>query len=219
MKKPSKSWIITIISFILVIAGPLLNDVLAPYGIIITEKELEHFLYAFLGTGALGGGISLYKKKLQRKQDSADTSPNDIYYNDEEKAFKIKNKKNYWRTIPDKILGSDKSSKNSIPPLGPDGADYKTNFENGNTLQFGTKYLYVRMVGAKSYVTGALMNSTKELLLTDQSDKNDEYGIELIKFMLMDTTGQPLPRGTYYLTIRADRQINSGYTEIQWEIV
>ena len=66
--KMTKSWKLTLISFVVVMAMPVVNGPLAEYGITITEQELQHFLFVFFGVSAAGGGMSMYKKREDRKK-------------------------------------------------------------------------------------------------------------------------------------------------------
>ena len=65
----NKSWGITLTAFILAILAPVLDGPLADYGIIISEKDVEHFLYLMFGIGATGvaakGGKKLIEKKVE----------------------------------------------------------------------------------------------------------------------------------------------------------
>ena len=70
MKNPvSKSWAVTLVAFIMAVAAPIMDGPLADYGIDITEKDLEHFLYLMLGVGATGVAAGGTKKVMEIKKE------------------------------------------------------------------------------------------------------------------------------------------------------
>ena len=90
LKSLSKSWKLTIITLILVVAAPVLNDVLAPYGIIITEAELNHYLMIFFGVSGAGIGASAFKRHTAAKKNNKPPFENkegDLRYDSDSKKF------------------------------------------------------------------------------------------------------------------------------------
>ena len=73
MLKTTKSWKLTLISFLLAAGVPFVNDALVPYGIIITESEANYFLMMLFGISATGAGVSINKKINERKMKEAET--------------------------------------------------------------------------------------------------------------------------------------------------
>ena len=69
----SKSWGVTLTAFILAILAPVLDGPAADYGIDISEKDVEHFLYLMFGIGATGVAAKGGKKLIEKK-----TIPNPI---------------------------------------------------------------------------------------------------------------------------------------------
>ena len=67
MLKMTKSWAVTVTAFIVAIAAPIADGPLAEYGIIISEKDIEHFLYLMFGIGATGVAAKGGKKLIERK--------------------------------------------------------------------------------------------------------------------------------------------------------
>ena len=66
--KMGKSWAVTLVAFIVAISAPILDGPLANYGIDISEKDLEHFLYLMLGIGATGAAAGGAKKVVEAKK-------------------------------------------------------------------------------------------------------------------------------------------------------
>ena len=89
--KMTKSWKLTLISFIVVMAMPVVNGPLGEFGIVITEQELQHFLFVFFGVSAAGGGMSAYKKRVENKKPNVvverQPQKSDVNNNAWEKAF------------------------------------------------------------------------------------------------------------------------------------
>ena len=68
--KITKSWIITISSFIFAIAAPPLADA----GILISEDQITHYMMMFFGVSGIGAGMSV-KKEIQKKREAAAPPP------------------------------------------------------------------------------------------------------------------------------------------------
>ena len=228
MMKMTKSWKLTLISFIVVMAMPVINGPLVDYGIVITEQELQHFLFVFFGVSAAGGGMSMYKKRVNSKKPNTvvhvdpqgyvvetPTPKSDVNDNAWKKAFEESAVEGVKTTrsvnIPDEspsttvtIPDPKQVKATSIPELGPVGETYQTNFVKdplvGNVLSYGAPYLFARMAGARSYVTGLLRDEGGRIIQVEQS----KPGEEIIRFELKNRLGQRLPRGTYNLQVQAD---------------
>ena len=217
MMKMTKSWKLTLISFIVVMAMPVINGPLVEYGIVITEQELQHFLFVFFGVSAAGGGMSMYKKRVNSKK------PNTVVHVDPQgyvvETPTPKSSETITVEIPQRrivntedgtpsetvtIPDSKTVKATSIPELGPVGETYQTNFVKdpsvGNVLSYGAPYLFARMAGARSYVTGLLRDEGGRIIQIEQSNP----GEEIIRFELKNRLGQRLPRGTYNLQVQAD---------------
>ena len=67
MTRMTKSWAVTLVAFIMAIAAPIADGPLADYGIIISEKDIEHFLYLMFGIGATGVAAKGGKKLIEKK--------------------------------------------------------------------------------------------------------------------------------------------------------
>ena len=63
--KLTKSWVVTFFAAFIVFAVPFANDLLTPYGIHVTEDEMNHILYAFFGVSAAGAGNAIHKRKTK----------------------------------------------------------------------------------------------------------------------------------------------------------
>ena len=66
----------------------------------------------------------------------------------------------------------------SIPELGPMDSIYQTNFvkdpQVGNVLLYGQPYLFARMTGARSYVTGMLRDLSGKVIQLEQAVPGEE---------------------------------------------
>ena len=227
--KMTKSWKLTLISFIVVMAMPVVNGPLAEYGIAITEQELQHFLFVFLGVSATGGGLSVYKKHEDRKKfDTMVKVDPQAYITpkvEDEPVPIVKTPTIKTPTVETPIIETPIietpiietpiietpiietpiiETPTSTPELGPVGSAYQTNFvkdpQIGNVLQYGEPYLFARMAGARSYVTGLLRDSTGKVIQIEQSIP----GEDIIRMELKNKQGQPLLRGIYSLQVQAD---------------
>ena len=240
----TKSWKLTLISFIVVMAMPVVNGPLAEYGIAITEQELQHFLFVFLGVSATGGGLSVYKKHEDRKKfDTMVKVDPQAYITpkvEDEPVPIVKTPTIKTPTVEIPIIETPIietpiietpiietpiietpiietpiietpiietpiiETPTSTPELGPVGSAYQTNFvkdpQIGNVLQYGEPYLFARMAGARSYVTGLLRDSTGKVIQIEQSVP----GEDIIRMELKNKQGQPLLRGIYSLQVQAD---------------
>ena len=192
--KMTKSWSLTVVMFILVTLLPFANDHLSAYGIVITEEELNHFLYALFGVGAIGGGLSINKKLQDRKK--------------EEKVIQS------HTPAPASMANIEPTVKKPSVQHAVDDVNwsgtgwYQTNFrkdnERGNSLNFGDSFLWVKIPSAELYVAGGIYKDGLPLAI-GQSSRSDEDGdISTIRFNLFKPNGEPLPRGRYILQITVD---------------
>ena len=214
--KMTKSWKLTLISFIVVMSMPVVNGPLGEYGIVITEQELQHFLFVFFGVSAAGGGMSMYKKRVgSKKSDTVEAPTFSITTPDEISPTQtvtvppvptqtvtasipeLEPAETVTAPIPEIVKAT------SIPELGPADSIYQTNFRKepqiGNVLSYGEPYLFARRVGARSYVTGILRDSSGKIIQIRQSVP----GGEIIKFVLKDKQGS-FERGKYSLQVQTD---------------
>lgn len=67
-----KSWAITLLFGLLAAAAPVFNDTVEPYGIVITEAEMQHLLTAFGLAGGLGVGNAVRKNVAHRQPEEPD---------------------------------------------------------------------------------------------------------------------------------------------------
>ena len=223
--KMTKSWKLTLISFIVVMAMPVVNGPLGEFGIVITEQELQHFLLIFFGVSAAGGGMSMYKKRVGNK------NPDPVVHIDPQghiietpapsETVSVKTTRpvvtpdespSTTVTIPIPELEPSTTvtipipeivKATSIPELGPIDSIYQTNFRKdpqiGNVLAYGEPYLFARRVGARSYVTGILRDLSGKIIQIRQSVP----GGEIIRFVLKDKQGS-FGRGKYSLQVQTD---------------
>ena len=230
----TKSWKLTLISFIVVMAMPVVNGPLEEFGITITEQELQHFLFVFFGVSAAGGGLSVYRKHEDRKKfDTMVKVDPQAYITpkvEDEPVPIVKTPTIKTPTVETPIIETPIietpiietpiietpiietpiietpiiETPTSTPELGPVGSAYQTNFvkdpQVGNVLQYGEPYLFARMAGARSYVTGMLRDSTGKVIQIEQSVP----GEDIIRMELKNKQGQPLLRGIYSLQVQAD---------------
>ena len=196
-KKLTKSWILTVIAFACTIIFPIANDSLIQYGVIITEQEMMYYLTVLLSVAGFGTASSIRKQLQEKKQ-----------------AFKplsdIITKLGIKIPSTTQITNNTTPSTLSIPPtLGPSTSWYKTNFrkdEKGNVIDYGESYLWVKLVGVRSYVTAKLMTDKQVPIQIDQSSEWDEDNdIETTRLELFTPDGKPLPRGKYILQTQGDR--------------
>ena len=117
---------------------------------------------------AAGGGMSMYKKREDRKKSDV------IVERDPQEPANADWRKAIVKPEPVPIVKTPTvKTPTSTPELGPVGSAYQTNFvkdpQVGNVLQYGEPYLFARMAGARSYVTGMLRDSTGKVLQIEQS--------------------------------------------------
>ena len=67
-KKMTKSWKLSIGLIVIAAILPMANDYLQPYGIVVTEAELQHYLYLAFGSTAIGAGSSIGKRVVRGRQ-------------------------------------------------------------------------------------------------------------------------------------------------------
>lgn len=189
----TKSWKVTLVSFVIALAMPIVNEPLAELGILITEQELTHFLYLLFGVSGIGATTSILKRHESRKE------------------------KQVTQTAQTNGLAF-------TPPI-LRGTWYKNNFLKheikGNTIPYGTAYLWAQIVGAKRYVTGVLRDANGTVLQIEQGGHKGNPLIDTVRLELFDKAGNPLPRGKYSLQIQGDRATSdsTGIREDAFEIV
>ena len=67
-KRPNKSFLLTGLLALVAMAAPFVNDVAEQCcGITVTEAELQHLLYAFLGSAGVGAGVGIHKRHVAGK--------------------------------------------------------------------------------------------------------------------------------------------------------
>ena len=213
----SKSWKITIIVFAIAVALPLVNEHL-PEENQITQDTVNHFLALFLGTGAIGAANSA-KSLLKSGKISEDGI-----------ADKIANKQKVdLMDVTKKIISAIPATAKHVTS----GVSFtqanswiQTNFrkdaQKGNVIDFGQSYLWIKVPGARSYVTAILKNYSMQAIQIDQSSQHDEDNdITTTRLELFQKNGDPLPRGVYYLTATADAGSgdSQGIKDDKFEIV
>ena len=72
--KMSKSWSLTLFLALIATITPFANELLEPYGIIITQDEIDHLLTLFGISVAGGAGVSAVKKHSERKNAPANNN-------------------------------------------------------------------------------------------------------------------------------------------------
>ena len=218
MLKTTKSWKLTLISFLLAAGVPFVNDALVPYGIIITESEANYFLMMLFGISATGAGVSINKKINERKMKEAETKniqPVVVQPQQQQQqpAYTATAQQVNAASIPASpapapVNPADERPRGNdnipIPKLGPEGSKYQHNFKNdsslGNVLDYGQSYLYLRLKGARSYVTAQLKDHAGKLLQIEQALP----GNCTCRLEMFDNVGNPLPRGKYSVTVQGD---------------
>ena len=66
--KPSKSFLLTAALAAIAAAAPIVNDAAQQCcGITITEAELQHLLYTFIGSAGIGGAVGIHKRHAAGK--------------------------------------------------------------------------------------------------------------------------------------------------------
>ena len=212
MPRISKSWSMTFIAFIIAVGLPMVNEHLEQFGIIITEEELQHFLYVLFGVGAIGGGSAAYKRHDARKKAeimTMTTTTNGT--SSSSSTITPNNTKPYSATMPllpedDMRLNTDDLTTSIVSPK-PAGKKpyYRTNFiedpEVGNSLPYGMSKLHITFADARSYVTGTLHDDKGNLLQVAQS----VVGGDSITFNLKKHDGTPYEKGEYILVVQGDR--------------
>ena len=65
IQKPGKSFLLTAGLAIVAAAAPFVNDAAERCcGVQVTETELQHLLYAFLGSAGVGGAVGIHKRHV-----------------------------------------------------------------------------------------------------------------------------------------------------------
>ena len=201
--KLTKSWIITLIAFACTVILPLANDTLEDYNIIITENELDHYVTLLLVSAGFGTAASVRKQLKEGKTSFSGLT----------KLITKAGTKIPKSTPSEKItIVNNKTEKllSTPPTLGPATSYYQTNFRQdkklGNVLDFGQSYLWIKMIGVRSYVSVKLKTADGFPIQIDQSSEFDEdNNIETTRLEMFVKSGAPLPKGKYILESRGDR--------------
>ena len=187
--KVTKSWVITIMSILPALLMPFVNDIL-PFGMVVTESEIQHFLMLALGIGGIGAGTAAVKRVRPRPETNAAKPQADTFR-------------------PPAETNTVRPSGMSVPRLGPEvgpSSDWlQTNLkqsEEGAMLPHGEPYLHLRVVGAKTFVSGVLSTIKGKALLVAQSDPDN---VEFIKFRMALSDKTAMPKGEYELRFKCDR--------------
>ena len=187
--KVTKSWVITIMSILPALLMPFVNDIL-PFGMVVTESEIQHFLMLALGIGGIGAGTAAVKRVRPRPETNAAKPQADTFR-------------------PPAETNTVRPSSMSVPRLGPEvgpSSDWlQTNLkqsEEGAMLPHGEPYLHLRVVGAKTFVSGVLSTIKGKALLVAQSDPDN---VEFIKFRMALSDKTAMPKGEYELRFKCDR--------------
>jgi len=111
--------------------------------------------------------------------------------------------------VPTQVtVSTEHTTIQQAPELGPSSSWYQTNFiedsKKGNVLPFGAD-LWIKVPGARSYVSAVLKNSSGKVIQVDQSHPKDEdNNKETTRLEMKQRDGTPMPRGQYTLKIQAD---------------
>ena len=225
MQKISKSWAVTLTAFILAIAAPILDGPAADYGIIISEKDLEHFLYLVLGIGATGAAAKRGKKLTEKKTPIIKPAPKPEPT--PEPAVKpadepIDPKPEQPPATPARArkLADKRRSLEFTPPKWEDSNGwFQTNLEHtkdvGATLPYGAKFLYVRVPHMKDYIGGQIWRDDTFIQAEQCQDES-----RTIRFELYESNKQPLRPAKYTVKVDIDRPapVNE-HTEFEFTIV
>lgn len=182
----SKSWKMVITTFVIAVALPFVNSHL-PESSQISEEFANNFIYVFFGSAGIGLASKVVKTKQEVNADDNMTIRH---------TKRLEQKELPKETIPD---------SEPDPRLMTDGRYYQTNFrksDKGNSLSYGTPYLYVKMKGVRSYMTGQIFKGDKLI----QIDQEDESGF--LRFELFRKTSDgvlPFEAGKYTLVVAGDR--------------
>lgn len=102
-----------------------------------------------------------------------------------------------------KVTTQQPRQEDPIPAALTGNGWYKTNFtrgDAGNTLPYGSRYLYVEVPEARNYVTAILRDANNNAIQIEQSNP----GSKSVRLEMFDRAGQLLARGRYSLQIRSD---------------
>ena len=203
--KVTKSWVITIMSILPALLMPFVNDIL-PFGMVVTESEIQHFLMLALGIGGIGAGTAAVKRVRPRPETNA-VKPHADTFRPPAETNTVKPQADTFR--PPAETNTVRPSGMSVPRLGPEvgpSSDWlQTNLkqsEEGAMLPHGEPYLHLRVVGAKTFVSGVLSTIKGKALLVAQSDPDN---VEFIKFRMALSDKTAMPKGEYELRFKCDR--------------
>ena len=95
--------------------------------------------------------------------------------------------------------------------FGPRDSWFQTNLKKssdpkkGAVLEYGQSYLWIKISGARSYVTAILKNAHGNVIQVDQSHQQDEDNdYTTTRLEMFSSNGEPYPCGKYTLTGQAD---------------
>lgn len=179
----SKSWKMVLVTFVTGLALPFINAHL-PESSQISEEFANNFIYMFLGSAGIGVVAKVAKLKNEKAAD------------DNQVEQKIPMEPSHDFVPRDTSLG---------PPLKTGGRYYLTNFvksDRGNSLKHGTPFLYVKMKGVRSYMTGQIFKG-ENLIQIEQTDNKGVLRFELFKKNQDGIVS--FERGKYTLVIAGDR--------------
>ena len=182
----SKSWLLTISSFIGAFILPLFNEWLAKYGITITESEVTQFLGLFVASGSIGAGMAVHKRQVAKAKASAPqitlhTGNNDSATNSSTNVIVESPAEEYaphnmHPELPDDKLSTSLTKRAGTatkdvsgqvaayitpPPLGPAGAEFQTNLQKINgvaSIAPSQNYLWLKIPQAKNALTAQLFS-------------------------------------------------------------
>ena len=182
---------------------PIMDGYLEPYGIHITEQDVMHFLMLFGVTGGIGAANAVHKRATKAKTVT--------YYADPDPVSDPKGKPRPVVTVPrDQVRPSatvEEDTDSTVKPstgrsfdsyLTVNKGRYRASFaedpERGNVIAYGTKSIYVKVPGARSYVNAMVETNDGKILTFGQSaTKDEDNNVETIRVQLTKVGINGLP--------------------------
>lgn len=206
----TNSWKLTAVSFIVAIVLPLVSGPLAEHGIVLTEAQIQNYMYVFFGISGIGAASSAAKRIEKRKQKVADTASTTV-----------------TATVAQAVAPPIVPGPH-IPQFTSKHSWYESNFKEdekrGNVIEYGEPYLWFRVKGVRTYFIAKLKEQNGTLIQIDQSGYAGNPWSDTIRLeMFRNRNGEmePLPRGKYSIEIQGDKGTSDaiGANSDKFEIV
>ena len=225
--KMTKSWIMTIASFIFALAAPPLADA----GILISEEQITHYMMMFFGISGIGAGMSVKKKvaEVKAKKVTIPPPPLDpvslgsttftmdtpeggqaVYNGDGKKLLEVDKEGTILKEIPDlempqKPLQTDQATNPKYTNEGWFQTDLEFVKGTGAVMRRDDPFLWIKVPDAV-YIKGGVYQGTdlkdpETRLIQIDSNTGDSLRFEMYDKAAGNLV--PLPPGKYMFRFAA----------------